>query len=117
MEPDDAKDIGHDVSLYIGSFHVLNERECHSDTGVGDDDVKVINALFLKLLDSREGISFLSSITLDDDELGTLGCGDLRQGSGRRHCGIAVGCDDGMVRLCKIELEQTLAQPTVGATD
>ncbi len=87
------------------------------NAGISYNDVKMVDAVGYELLHSLGRIGRDGGVDLDGEKRGAF---RLRQVSESFRCcmiGVAVGGNDRVVRFGEIELEETLANASIGAGD
>jgi len=73
VKRDDAQDVDGEILLDVGTDDVLDKGIGFGDGGVGNDNVKVMDAvLLLEFLDSVEGVLLDGGIVLDDGQVTPL---------------------------------------------
>jgi hypothetical protein len=120
----------------FGSLHHFDQRVGLHDTGVGDDDIEVVDPVLLpELLHDVEGVLLDRRVVLDDDQTAPLALGQVGQRLGGRVPRVTIGGDDSLLedlvvtrhhsthgsdgkktyvlRLRKEALDEPLAQTTV----
>ena len=117
IEPNKAVGIRNDMLLHILDFDLGNLRPNLGDPSIGNDDVKVIDAMGCKLLHGVGRVSGDGSIDLDDEEGGAFGLGQVDERFGCCMIGVTVGSNDCVVWFGQVELEEALANASIGAGD
>ena len=111
-EPDGAVDVDVDVLDQVGGLGHgdLKEGLRLEDTGIGDDHVKMSDAL---VLDGGDGVCCVGlggAVDLDCDELGALSLGDVDEVFGVLAIGVASSGHDGGVGSGQVLFDKATAK-------
>ena len=117
VEPDEAVHVGDGMLLQVLDLDLGNLGPSIRDPGVCDYDVEMVDAVRGEPLHSVGGDRGDRGIDLDDEKGGACGLGQVGKSSGRGVTGVAVGGDDRVGWFGKVELEEALADSSVGAGD
>lgn len=105
------------MRLQVRNLKIPDKRVRCADTSVGDDEVNVLDALLLQLLDGLRGVRLDGGVAFEHDQLAVSAGGELGQGLGGGVRRVPVEGDDGVGGLGEVELQQPFAETAVGAAD
>ena len=103
--------------LHILDLDLGNLRIDVGDPSISNDDVKLVDAMGCELLHSVDRVSRDGGVDLDDEQRGAFSLGQVGECFGCWMIGVAVGSNDCVIGFGEVELEEALANTSVGTCD